>query len=94
MIFLSLCVSHIHTTYALFAKGLQWNLRYSSEMTMFYYACYIGIHINLPLESLYLLKETALISMQFPLGGLKDSMKDLSIHGDRQQEATLFYTML
>jgi hypothetical protein len=55
-----------------------------SKCFILYYSCYI--HINLPLESLYLLK----ILYWNPLG----SCTDLSILRDRQREATLFYTML
>jgi hypothetical protein len=47
------------------------------------YACYK--HINLLLESLYKRKPH-----QNPLG----TFIDLSIHTDRQREATLFYTKL
>lgn len=51
------------------------------SISLLYYAFYI--HINRPLESLYLLKEPH----QNSLG----SCKDLSIHMDRQREATLIY---
>jgi hypothetical protein len=54
------------------------------SVSKLYYACHR--HINLPLESLYLLKKPH----QNPSG----SYKDLSIHMARQREATLFYTML
>ena len=43
------------------------------------------IHINLPLESLYLFKKK---NHQNPLR----SFKDLNIHKDRQRKTTLFYT--
>jgi hypothetical protein len=46
----------------------------------------VDIHINLPFESLYLLKKPH----HNPLG----NFKDLSIHMDRRREATLLYTML
>jgi hypothetical protein len=54
-----------------------------SSVSLLYYACYI--HINLLLDSLYLLKN----QQENPLG----SFKDLSINKDRQQSATLFYTI-
>jgi hypothetical protein len=54
------------------------------SVSRLYYACYI--HINLSLESLYLWKKPH----QNPLG----TFKDLSVHRDRQREATLFYIML
>jgi hypothetical protein len=44
------------------------------------------MHINLPLESLYLLKK--------PNRNSLGSFKDLSIYRERQRKATLFYTML
>jgi hypothetical protein len=61
---------------------------YNGDTKVFRYynydECYI--HKNLPIEPHYLLKKPH----QNPLG----SFKDLSIHRDRQLEATLFYTML
>jgi hypothetical protein len=53
------------------------------SISLQYYAYYVSI--NLPLDSLYLFKKTH----QNPFGSL-----DLSIHRDRQREATLFYTYI
>jgi hypothetical protein len=50
------------------------------------FACNIILHVNLLLESFYLLK----ILQQNPLG----IFKDLSTHRDRHLKATMFYTML
>jgi hypothetical protein len=62
--------------------GFTWVQCWYSSVSLLYYPCYI--HINLPLESLYLLKTAS----------KSNSLKYVSIHRDSQREATLFYTML
>jgi hypothetical protein len=54
------------------------------SVSLLYYVCYI--HINLSLESLYLLKK--------PHQNQLRSFKNLSRYSDRRREATLFCTML
>jgi hypothetical protein len=85
---------NLHAWQAGWRGGLGWRAPashgYNSSTKVFcllYCACCILVHVNHFLELLYQFKKN---THQNPLG----NFKGLSIHRDRQREATMLYTML
>jgi hypothetical protein len=77
-----------HTNRCHFMCGLKYLLLITRNVDtkVFFIKYYACVDIKLPIESLYHLKKPHINSLV--------GFKDLSIHRDRQWEATLFHTML